>query len=446
MSSTSVSTRERPSKRFDDYVLTKEVSLSAGLYPVASKNMQYILSNGSYYYIEEWPYSSAGLSGAWYGNSYIDIGFDFPFCQTIYRRVLIDISGVCFLIDPSVDVTTMDPDGEIMDGAFTSDNAALLDTFSHNHAVLAPWWSSYAVNTWRTMDDTWDLNDPESPGALSLSYYTQQLNLWTGLATAWRSHPTIVGITRGLREYPLGLEESHGGTKFFRGEDREGKFLLIRWKSFTNYGDPLNVVKFDLVLYENGTIEFRYCPKTLLPTPGYWKTTRVAEESTCGVFLGGTSYRDFSSLLGYKTTRPEHPNGGSIYDGVYTAKYFSELNTYDNWPGQSTSGAVLRFNPPTVRRRQNKSVLPLRDSVSFVRTGGSSLFDDQKTISFTTQTIRYPSMMPNSFMTNSNSSDVPSVLELYSSGSISVSRTVTPGLFDSVFNDSSIESSRRSGK
>jgi len=87
----------------------------------------------------------------------------------------------------------------------------------------------------------------------------------------------------------------------------------------------------------------------------------------------------------------------------------------------------------------------LRESSSFV-SDGSSYFNDQNTIPFTSQVVEYPTMLPTSLRSSYNSSQAVYVNELYTSGSIQVTRTLSPGMFDSVLEDALLDGRRRSGQ
>jgi hypothetical protein len=52
-------------------------------------------------------------------------------------------------------------------------------------------------------------------------------------------------------------------------------------------------------------------------------------------------------------------------------------------------------------------------------------------------------MLPDTFRVSVNTTDSAAINELFTSSSISVERTVTPGLFDSVLSDAIIEGRKK---
>lgn len=92
-------------------------------------------------------------------------------------------------------------------------------------------------------------------------------------------------------------------------------------------------------------------------------------------------------------------------------------------------------------RRRKRTIVSLRDSESFISS--DKQFDDTNSISFVSQVVEYPVMLPTSYSGSFMSSAVRS--ELYKSGSISVTRSISPGLYDSVLRDSILSSKKRMG-
>ena len=422
MSSSPKSKRTPPNNRFEDYVLTYEVGPGTGLYPVSSQAMAYVEGTaGLPYYIN--------------GRQIISLGFDFNFDGKIYKSLAVFASGWCVLVDP-LRTSTNQVLGDVGVGGTGSYNGTISDSFStRTHVLLAVWFDALR-NTWRFT------NDVGPSGTTPLGTYLTSLGI-----------SSLADLNSGKITTPAGIDSTSGGVKYYRGESGDsGKYFLVRWKSFSyNKTESTNIILFDLVIYENGKIEFRYSPRLGTPNDD-------AEGATIGIFANGESvssprYRDFSSLL-RPDSRPKHVNGGSEYDGSYTeldeytgdlAKYGANLSTRLHWPGVGQFGAVFRFSPPAIRRRQNRSILNLRESASFV-SDGSPYFNDQNTIPFTSQVVEYPTMLPANLRTSYNSSQAIYVNELYTSGSIQVTRTLSPGMFDSVLEDALLDGRRRSGQ
>jgi hypothetical protein len=426
MSSSPKSKRAQPERRFEDYVLSYEVSDKVGLFPVPNATMQYV-GDGS----------GAGTQYADDANTSVEIGFGFSFDGVTYSHLGVDTNGWAALISPD----------RPQDTFYYSDamsleyrNGTISDQFSYSHVLLCPWFDDL-----RTIFS--DVDNANVPG-----YLLYKLGL---TPTAYY----VNAIKEGRYPYPNGIDPTCGGVKFHRSSDEFGKYLLVRWKVFSNYNTAANVLTFDLVLRENGMIEFRYGPKSIITPDQPGKTG-----ATIGIFAyGGTSgsprYRDFGFELKNDSSttlinnRTRYSLGGAIYNGHFTdgppahqtdsaSKYTSTLTAENDWPGLTSFGAIFRFSPPTNRRRQNRSALGIRDSRPFVRDD-SPEFDDENSIPFTTQLVEYPTMLPAAYVTVNNLEQPAAASELYQSGSIQVSRTFTPGLYESVLTDSVLDVKRR---
>lgn len=415
--------RTPPAKKFEDYVLTYEVGPSANLYPISNEQLKYVEGN-------------LGRPGYDDSGDYFDIGFTFPFENKKYTKIYLNTNCVCCLVDPDHPLP-----GFIMSDVGSGgmvDNGALFDVFLKEHLVLAPWWDDVRT-IWRT------LNDPGAGGGATPDAYLTALG-YSDLTETKR------GMLAGKILYPPGIDSTMGGVKYARCEGSQGKFLVLRWKFFTFWSMPKNIAFLDLVLYENGCIEFRYSPRIVSGDVSSF------ESATCGIFAyGGATgkprYRDFGGLI-RPDSRGQYINGGAVYDGAYTdsdltyggtSKYSVSLSATKNWPGLGQFGAIFRFSPPQNRRRQNRSNLQLRDNVPFVQEG-LSYFDDQKTVNNSVAgenlRVEYPSMVPIDSKLVSLG-DPTSIKDLHQSGSIQVARTnIRPGLYDSVLQDS-ILSGRR---
>jgi len=402
MSASPKSKRISPTSKFEDYVLTYTVGQS--LYPISSDSMSYVQG-------------SAGLPFS-IGDEIVDLDFNFVFDNKTYRRVYVTTYGFVILLDPQSDPelaidTTMDS---------PADNASLItSTWSAAHVVIAPWWDEGIRSVWRHVGDS---------GA---STYVANQGL------------TVQNLNLGISTMPEAIDSRHGGIKYFRGFDnRDGKFLLLRWKVASNSASTdFNVLSYDLVIYESGIIEVRYAPSVFL-------TNQASESATAAIFANGGSnygnrYRDFSQYI-RKDSRGQYKNGGGIYDGSYTdtdgyttTSYTVSLNVEKDWPGIHR-GAMFRLTPPRVRRRQNRRVVPLRDSATFISSG---MFNDQKTINRVSQTTQMGSMLPSRHVLNMNDIDSIAIIELYTSGSMETSIELRPSLSDSVVFDSIAERGKK---
>lgn len=423
MGATSKSTRGVPPPQFEDYVLTYETGKDLDLYPVRSSEMSYVPG-------------TAGRSFT--GDAILDLGFDFRYENVVYKKIYIYSSGWCYLVDPNR------PDSPTWSDVLGSPNlnAEILDVFSYKHLMLCPWFTR-SITAFKNVYGHVDVN---------LGLVNAYLGPIYGDANVARRD-----ILAGRTKYPAGIDANAGGVKFYRGSSSAGRFLLIRWKFFTRYNNYRNVASCDAVIYESGHIAFRYTPCSITRNEDIYG-------ATVGIFsYGGTSlnprYRDFGWLLkkDAENARKEHVNGGATYNGIFTdtnpsdvetSRYTSSLNVVKNWPGGNVNGAVLRFSPPRYRRRQNRSVVYMRDNADFIRTGGSSLFDDRNVLPSPVVgrplVVEYPSMIPVASRLQNFDGGPTSGVDLFQSGSIQIERTsLAPDLYDDVLRDSILSGRKR---
>lgn len=449
MSASPLSKREQPYPRFEDYIVTYEVGPNAGLFPISSDAMQYVPNS-----FNNLSYNDPSKPGVDDGWSYVNLGFSFKFENMTYDNVLVDTNGFCILIDPAYDLGGHTGGFGIIGGVLSADynNQAIYGQFSLNHLLLSAWHDDLRT-TYRTVEE-----------GSSSGYYSILASLPAQSGSFPPNDPE--SMKSGKIIPPPGIDPTLGGIKYFRTRSSNGsKCVVFRWKCFSSYSVPINMATFDIVIYESGDVEYRYIPKLSPAKVSY-------ESATIGVFAYGGSfetpprYRDFGPYMkkDAKNPRPLYVNGGYVYNGDFydtdskgvainnglppdtKCHYTATLNLNEHWPGLEQFGAIFRFSPPRNRRKQSKSIVTLRDSTPFIRTSGTSLFDDRNTIPFVTQGVEYPSMLPSGYKLTSNSSDPSSVTEMYQSGSIVVNRVFTPGLYDSVINDSIIEGRKRRGQ
>ena len=93
-------------------------------------------------------------------------------------------------------------------------------------------------------------------------------------------------------------------------------------------------------------------------------------------------------------------------------------------------------------RRVRRSITTLRDAKEFIRTSGSPVFDDMRSMNFVQVPTEYPGMLPEGFKMNIDG-DFGTTVDLHREGSIVIDRTAKPGLFDSCLNDFMLLKSRR---
>lgn len=413
MSATPKINRTPPVNRFEDYVLTQEVGPDAGLYRVKNTTMTYL----------------PGLVGQPSQDDkkeYLSIGFVFYFNKNQYKNVLIATNGWMILVDDVADPVL---DGTAMNDVFSPptfgdtsfDSTTINDSFgSTKHVLLCPWF-----------DDLKSVARVATSSAIST--YLSALGL------------NANDISSGKTLTPPGVDSTMGGVKYHRGYSKDrGNCLVVRWKSYPVGSGIFNIVNFDVVLYESGDIEFRYAPRLL-------RGFDANEKAAIGIFANGESvaqprYRDLVTFLGINDARGRNENGGATYVVGYTdasngTKYNSSLNSYSNWPGVNKFGSIFRLTPPSLKRKQIRSIVSLRDSVPFA--GNYTMFDDRNTIPFVTGTVEYPSMLPVNLKVDNESDQPQSVTRLFQSGSIRVTRVVKSGLYESPLFDSVVETNLR---
>ena len=385
MSATNVSTRTPPSRVFANYVLTHTVDSSVGLARIKDADMTPLSGpvDGTGFNI--------GQPVCDDGSSYVyPIGFDFQFNNTTYKSFVANVNGWMALVDPATGTFTFN---EVMFGS-VSENAKIKigsgDPAS-NAVLLAPWFDDL-INAVSEADQLNDLNE--------VSFDDSKLQR----------------IKMGLEPAPRGINALSPGVKYINDvHSSMGRRLIVRWNVHSNMVDPRSIIKFEVALYENGTIEFRYAPKSAL------NTGEGTESASVGIFTPTNSsrFRDFSTSLGYVAPK-EYVYGGATYDASFTdvatatsndypatAHYAINLTPFNNWPGGTTTGGIFTFSPPVNRRkvlprnliRKNDSRIgfPLTARTGDGRTGvGASTFDDRRSLTFgpNATPVNYPSTLP----------------------------------------------------
>ena len=363
--------------------------------------------------------SIAGEGGIDDETSVLDIGFDFSFDKQIYRQIHVNTNG--WLTIDQKDESSWN------EGIFFSDLNYRNDTIRMNmntdHVLLAPWFDDL-----RNVYDRKNSADPAgNPGNPTAEMSTEA------------STKLSYGLWRPLQVYrPI-----EAGVRYYRDNSSQlGKRLIVRWTSLTNYvnNNATSIIRFEVVLYENGRIEYRYAPRnniSLVPS------LTNQEDATIGIFGNVPTknrYRDFSIALGSFTERSKYYKGGTIFDSTFydtsrvsfgkeATNYVSSLNPILHWPGQLKQGAMFVFQPPTLRRK----ILPRKfikdlDHISrypkLLRTGDKNRwkpefqqFDDRRTINITTGStsiINYPTKLSREFGGNKLETQVRR--DLYESG------------------------------
>lgn len=362
MAATPKALRKAPPRRFENYILTRSTAASVGLTSVPD-GLFLPCSPGAAEVGGQDPgvgYTDDGLSTP------IDIGFDFQIDNITYKKFVACTNGWMALVDP---VTGTFLSSEVLLSSVWL-NAQIRTTFTSRAVLLAPWF-----------DD--------------MRNVAQDPSQTLGLLGATK----IERIRKGLETPPTVVNTVQFGVKFFRDvRSSRGRRLIVRWNSLSDFSNPNTILRFEVVIYENGTIEYRYSPRSninLILNAG------SPEDATIGIFMpnGTNRFRDFSYGLGYRDTeRQQYIYGGAVLTGSYTdtadaatANYTCNLKPFTHWPGLDAAGSIFTFAPPKNRR----AVLPRAESAkdaarlklpTVARTGDSRRgndpisFDDRRTL------------------------------------------------------------------
>lgn len=377
MPGTSKLLRTAPARRFENYVLTRAIDSNIGLTDVNDKYFTKITA-------------ASEINDGDGVTVTISIGFNFQIDGITYNKVAVDPNGWAALVDPALGTFSS---AEVLAGADDS-NAQIKSLFTSNALLLAPWFDKLR----NVLSDVSHL-------AVTPWFYTQE---------------KIQRISMGLEPPPPYWNPTSYGTSYYLDRHCDkGKRLIIRWSCITNFaGNQTNNLKFEAVLYENGTIEFRYAPLVIAPIVNV--TSTEDEHATVGIFAPGQNrFRDFSPGLGYRNNRPRYKYGGAVYDLSFTddgegaqndgytgITYVHNLWASRNWPGSTEAGCIFTFAPPVNKRKiLPRNLLRERDARNnmpiIARTGygmpsnrAFQRFDDRRTIAYVTGTvINYPTTL-----------------------------------------------------
>jgi hypothetical protein len=319
-------------------------------------------------------------------SNVLDIGFDFEIDGTTYKKFVASLNGWIALVDPTTGTfSTL----EVLQTTDTSVNSSINPTFSSQAVLLAPWFAAL-------ISITSNLHSGISP--------TKRLRNMYGFEPA-------TPISDGTK-FDVQYANDCSAT--------QGRRLTVRWNSLINSNTDNSIkfldaatAHFEVSLYENGTIEFRYDHHKmglLSIEPGL----RVLD-GTIGVFMpnGTNRFRDFSHGLGHRDTeRTMYRYGGAVYNPTYsevhpfafTSSYTCLLSADANWPQlyNDSSGATFVFSPPRAARNVLPRIeLASRDAVSQVSSIERSInvanipYDDRRALMYGMSDvgISYPTTM-----------------------------------------------------
>jgi len=399
--------RAPPAQVFENYVFNRITGPTVKLFPIASSAM--------------WGFSDG------FGSGNVDedvsetteLGFDLRFNEKTYDRFVVHTNGFMILREKS-DVGVFSVSDYISVTSPTTLNDYIRSRFTTGGVMLCPWFGDL-----RTAYDN----------VSQLAYTTPKQKQ---------------NIQRGISLPPTPLDPTRSGIKYKKTTSPSGvKCLIVRWRSFSSYTSlPESIITFEVIIYENGKIEFRYdTRKTLTP----YGCNAVTDGATIGIFVNDTinsdltywRFRDLSVGLGHPgdSTRSTSKFGGAVYDSAYgdsnlfypsvpynVTMYPSNvdvtapsglLGRISNWPGQELFCCGITFSPPVNRMR----ILPRKEvhvgdtRASYpviIRTGDASnnrvsfdMFDDRRSIAYGGSSIvNLPTTLPRGYSFN-----VPGAIE-----------------------------------
>ena len=347
-------------------------------------------------YITNGDFSSVYNEGAYSITE--PIGFAVEINGKTYTEFSVATAGWIFLRDPAGGSTGASFWTDILNG-FTNiyDNHQISATFSYDHIFLPAWFDrnhSVLRSVSRLAAD---------PNGYSFTLTSDiQNDITAGINTKYWPYDSIDYGVRYVNHY----------------DNKKGKCLLVRWTVTQQYYG--NRLKFEIALFENGTIEYRYWPIKTFEPGDVWPAT--SSTATVGVFwrqVGKTYlWRDFAPLLGYSSTaRKLSQLGGAEYDSSYTdsGQYYSNNISTTYWP---KNGAVITYSPPVkpLKILPRKIIGEMNSTREIVRSPG--LFDDRRTIPFVSGGfVHMPSTLPTRLIGDSGNVDVSLQQLLFVSGS-----------------------------
>jgi len=409
--------RAAPPKKLDNYVASVKKLFSA---PFSVPDEEF-LSKGRYVI----KFGDFGNPSEGYSD-YLPIGFNVTINNKTYKDFAVTTAGWMVLKDPDGGTTGATFWHDILDTAialFPNYNNSIRSSFSNDHILLAPWFDTN-IPIAETVDEL---------RSVYPFYYSTKI-------TAQVEQNILQGID--TRNWPYDLSD-HGIRYLNSYDSKRGRYLLVRWTVSQNFYN--NRLKFEVALYENGTIEYRYWPASTYEPSDSGGSNSYA---TIGIFWssptnGSNKFRDFSTLLDYDPKRKLSELGGSSYNPSYSetslgsfvgpAQPYSSNVTYNNW---TKNGGAITFSPPVNPGKflPRKIISSIASTKHLTSPGG--LFDDRKTVNFYAGgnvVVNMPSTLPSRLFGNTSEIiDVSLRQLLFTSGSLKVtSGSMKVGVIDS---------------
>ncbi len=251
MAATPKSKRASPVRTFENYTLTRTLGGSdAGLVKIATSAFKPCS-----------PAASGSSPGTgWSDEGYsvpIPIGFDFLFDGRTYNSFVVCTNGWMTLVDPSTGTFTsqevMAAVGSPAPGSM-NDPTLINAVFTTNAVLLCPWFDNL-----RNM-------------ATDLS----QLG-----SSALYSATKLARVRGGFEPPVVEFNQAQYGVSYHNSNSPQGRRLIVRWNSVTNNTRTNTTLRFDVVIYENGNIEFRYDTRDNLTL----SNNGTLDGATVGIFM-----------------------------------------------------------------------------------------------------------------------------------------------------------------
>ena len=419
-----VEKRSERKQNLNDYVLTLSIDDGIGLLPIPTNCFTQLITDSQY-----------------------NINFNFKFCDKNYTSFVVNTGGWIALVDPVIE--TFSPSDVLTDESFVAGFIRLVP-FDTNAIVFAPW-ASYQL--FPVTNALADLNS-------LLSVYVANSKLKT-------KH-----IQFGIEPLPKIFNQKEYAISYCNISTKKGRALVVKWISLSCNPIlyfPSSVFKFEIVLYENGTIEYRYAPRESTIDSSVLDSLKIFSDkisgASVGVFMptdttgiGINDFRDFSPMLRYDNGQIRNLNkrGGANSDINYLDNNFNDVQTrpYEtnytinllprvSWPAQNNKGAIFTFSPPTKLR----DILPRNEIKNSDSIQNNSLIFDDRNINIfgSNLVVNYPTKI--SRYKNSNSRDIADKQDLFSQDFLvtsSVSQnaddysTVNVEINDNAFNEMSL--------
>lgn len=354
--------RQPPPRRFENYIFTRSTGAGEGLTNVDDRLFSPCSPANS-----ATPSDDPGVGFVLDALSAIlQIGFEFQIDNVTYTKFVASSAGWMALISNQTATFTLTDIFHV--NAVNSNNTIKTSVpFSQNHVLLAPWFDNIQ----------------------NVASDVKQV----GFGATKRER-----VRNGLETPPAYLNETRNSVKYHTDtKSPKGRRLIVRWNSTYNPTTtiPPVAMRFEVVLYENGTIEFRYEPRrTIAAKPSPEKPQ--SGQATIGIFMpnGTNRFRDMSYGLGHRDDlRQEYKFGAAVYDPNYSDNgrpYSIRLTAESHWPGLANVGSMMTFATPTLLRRvlprldirqlDAQQTLPVTRRVGDERVGNDgSMFDDRRT-------------------------------------------------------------------